>query len=437
MALGGGVFTTQNKILAGSYINFVSVERAGSNLGERGIVALPISLNWGADDIVFKVTDRQFLTKCEEIFGYDISSDEMQNLREVFKYAKTVYFYRLNGSDGVKADCTYATALYSGTRGNDIKIVIKKNVDDTSKYDVKTFVDTLEVDTQTVASATDLKDNKFVKFKTSASLVETAGTPLENGTNGTVAGAQWTKALDALEAYFFNVLICNSTETTIKAMCVAYTKRMRENVGAKFQLVVHKYNTADYEGVISVENNLVGESSASAKLVYWVGGVEADCAVNKSVTNRVYDGELDVDVEYTQTDLEDCMLEGKFVLHQVGDDVRVLEDINSLTTFTNTKGEDFKYNQTIRVIDQIANDIAKLFNTNYIGIIPNDNAGRISLWNDIVKHHQELQRLRAIEGFEPKDITVDQGDSKKAVVVNDHITVVNAMAQLYMTVVVA
>ena len=72
----------------------------------------------------------------------------------------------------------------------------------------------------------------------------------------------------------------------------------------------------------------------------------------------------------------------------------------------------------------------------YLGSVPNDNAGRISLWNDIVKHHQELEAIRAIEGFDPDQVTVAQGDTKKAVVVQDAVSPVSAMAQLYMTIVV-
>jgi hypothetical protein len=117
--------------------------------------------------------------------------------------------------------------------------------------------------------------------------------------------------------------------------------------------------------------------------------------------------------------------------------VRVLEDINSMVTTSDTTGSIFKDNQTIRVTDQIANDIAVLFNTKYLGAIPNNNAGRISLWNDIVKHHEELQDIGAIENFEEADITVVQGDEKKSVIVTDAVEVVNAMSKLYMTVTVA
>ena len=87
----------------------------------------------------------------------------------------------------------------------------------------------------------------------------------------------------------------------------------------------------------------------------------------------------------------------------------------------------------MRVVDQIGNDIATLFNTKYLGKIPNNNSGRISLWNDIVKHHQELQTMGAIENFDPENVVVMQGDTKKSVVVSDAVTPVNAMEQLYMT----
>ncbi len=121
----------------------------------------------------------------------------------------------------------------------------------------------------------------------------------------------------------------------------------------------------------------------------------------------------------------------------VGTDVRILEDINTMITTSDTQGDIFKDNQTIRVIDQIGNDIAVLFNTKYLGVVPNDAAGRISLWSDIVAHHREMERIRAIENFSDSDVSVDQGETKKSVVVTDLITVVNTMGKLYMVVSVA
>lgn len=122
------------------------------------------------------------------------------------------------------------------------------------------------------------------------------------------------------------------------------------------------------------------------------------------------------------------------MFHRVDEAVRVLTDINSFISITDEKSSDFSSNQTIRVLDQIANDIAVLFGKKYLGKVPNDAAGRISLWNDIVKHHTELQDIRAIENFSGENVTVEKGDTKKSVVVTDYVTPVNAMEQLYMTV---
>ena len=151
----------------------------------------------------------------------------------------------------------------------------------------------------------------------------------------------------------------------------------------------------------------------------------------------MYDGEFTIDVNFTQSQLEEALGSGKFVFHRVDSDVRVLDDINTLTTFTEKKGKDFARNQVIRVLDQIGNDIAALFNSKYIGEIPNDAAGRVSFWNDVVNHHTILQKMRAIENFDSENVKVEKGESKTAIVVTDSITPVNAMTQLYMRVIVS
>jgi hypothetical protein len=73
---------------------------------------------------------------------------------------------------------------------------------------------------------------------------------------------------------------------------------MRDEIGVKFQCVIHKYTTADYEGVVSVENN------TGTEMVYWVGGALAGCAINKSLTNRKYNGEYTVNVTIHRLNLK-------------------------------------------------------------------------------------------------------------------------------------
>ena len=284
MALGGGIFTTQNKVLPGSYINFVSASRASANLSDRGIATMPLELDWGTDNAVFEVTPADFQKNSLAIFGYPFTHDKLKGLREVMDKVRTLYAYKLT-SAGAKAANTYATAKCCGVRGNDLKVVIGANVDAPEKFDVSLYLGTTLVDTQTgVAKAADLVDNDYVIWKDSASLAETAGTALSGGTNGTVDGTAHQKYLDKIEPYTYNTMGVVTTDETTKSLYAAFVKRMREDVGAKFQCVLHN-KAADYEGVINVKNRVLDEGASEASLVYWVTGAEAACAINKSLLN--------------------------------------------------------------------------------------------------------------------------------------------------------
>ena len=338
--LGGGVFVTQNKVLPGSYINFVNASSAGSTVSDRGVVAIALPLN-KAPGTVIEITVDDFNKNCSTILGVERDSTTALPLREIFRHATKVYVYDL-GTDGDHDAC-----------------------------------------------------------------------------------------LTAFEAYDFNVLCVYGQGGDDAENAIDQVKTWRDTMGKKCQAVVQYYDgmTYDHEGIIAVDE-------ANSNLVPWVAGAEAGCALNKSCTNMLYDGELTVTTNKTQAQLEACITSGKIAFHLVYGEVRLLEDINSLVTTTADKGEDFKSNQTIRVVDQIANDIAKLFNTKYLGRIPNNETGRASLWGEIVKHHRQLEEIGCIEYFDSSLLTVAQGNTKKAIVVHDCVTVVNAMTQLYMTVVI-
>ena len=436
MALGGGTFLVQNKILPGAYINFISVPYASATLSDRGYATIALPMSWGPEGKMFTVELADFIKSSQKVFGYAYTAPELQPMREIFKTAKTVHFYRLN-LDGKKATNEFATAKYPGIRGNDVRVVIEANeeyTDEAPLFDVSTYLGIVPVDRQEKISAiTDLEDNDFVVWNDKGTLTLTATMPLSGGEDGAVEDAAHQFYLDQAEGYTFNAMGCMSTDPIIKALYSAFCERMRDDVGKKFQVVVSNH-LADYEGVVSVKNGLEGVKGETAALIPWVTGVVAGTAVNKSATNMTYDGEYSIDTEYSQTELENGIKEGSFMFHMVDEKVNVLTDINSFISITDEKSPDFSSNQTIRVLDQIANDIAVLFGKKYIGKVPNDKPGRISLWNDIVKHHQQLESIRAIENFNPDDLTVEKGDTKKSVVVTDYVCPINAMEQLYMTV---
>jgi hypothetical protein len=343
--LGGGVFVTQNKILPGAYINFVSAASTTSALGERGTVAIALPLKKAAGTVI-ELTNLDFVANSETLLGVKYTDASVAAIRELFRHARKVLVYDL-------------------------------------------------------------------------------------GDSGTVA-----QAVAALEPYEFNVLCAYTDAAEDITAYITAVKAWRDEQGKKCQVVVYNQTKADHEGVINVVSTVSDDGAPDYALVAWVAGAEAGCALNTSCTNMNYDGEYHIVTDKTQAQLEACIENGEIAFHLVYGEVRMLEDVNSLTTTTADKGEDFKYNQTIRIVDQIATDIAKLFNTKYLGKIPNNKSGRVSLWADIVAHHKELESIQAIENFDSSLLTVEQGATKKSIVVNDCVTVINAMAQLYMTVVV-
>lgn len=439
MALGGGTWLVQNKVLPGSYINFSSVAKASATLSDRGYAAAPFVLSWGPENEVFAVTSGEFQKNSKAIFGYSYDHPKMLALREIFLHATTVYCYRL-GLGAKKAACALATAKYPGVRGNDLSIVIAVNVDDPDAFDVGTYLDGIQVDLQTVTKAEDLTGNDYVDFKKDLTLEATAGAPLTGGEDmANITGDSHQAFLDKIEAYAFNAMCCPAADPIIVKLYAAYCQRVRDEVGAKFQLIAWKPSTVDYEGVIGVWNSATHPSMDVEEhaVVYWATGAHAGVAVNKSLTNAKYDGELTLNTDYKQAELTAALKAGKFMFHNVNGLTRVLEDINTLLTLSDTKGEVFQSNQTMRVCDQIANDVAVLFNERYLGTVPNDASGRSALWGDITHYIKQLEDIRAVENFDPDTVSCEQGDKKKAVLVTvNGLNIINAMAQLYMSVII-
>ena len=439
MALGGGTWLVQNKVLPGSYINFSSVAKASATLSDRGYAAAPFVLSWGPENEVFAVTSGEFQKNSKAIFGYSYDHPKMLALREIFLHATTVYCYRL-GLGAKKAACALATAKYPGIRGNDLSIVIAVNVDDPDAFDVGTYLDGIQVDLQTVTTAEELTGNDYVDFKKDLTLEATAGAPLTGGEDvANITGDSHQAFLDKIEAYAFNAMCCPAADPIIVKLYAAYCQRVRDEVGAKFQLIAWKPSTVDYEGVIGVWNSATHSSMDVDEhaVVYWATGAHAGVAVNKSLTNAKYDGELTLDTDYKQAELTAALKAGKFMFHNVNGLTRVLEDINTLLTLSDTKGEVFQSNQTMRVCDQIANDVAVLFNERYLGTVPNDASGRSALWGDITHYIKQLEDIRAVENFDPDTVSCEQGDKKKAVLVTvNGLNIINAMAQLYMSVII-
>jgi len=437
--MAGGTWTVQNKVRPGVYINFKGEQRAAGALGERGIVSLPLALSWGPAKQVVAV---EAGANTFDVLGYPITAPQLLLVREALKRARTLLLYRLN--TGTKATATAGnltiTAKHGGVRGNDITIVIEQNIDDASKFDVKTLVDGREVDAQTVEDIDDLQANDWVTFSGSGSLSETAGTPLTGGADGTVQAQDYLDYLEAIEVHDFHTIGLTSTDSETKAVFVSFAKRLRDDEGKKIQVVMENNPIADYEGVISVKNGVVladGTTLTAAQAVAWVAGATAGAAPNQSLTYDSYDGAVDVAPKYTNSQIIAALQAGEFVFAAKDGRAIVEQDINTLHTFTPEKGKAFSKNRVVRVLDGLGNDYMRVFSQSFIGKVPNNDDGRNLFKSEIISITNQYQNIGAVQNFNPDtDLEVLPGFEGDSVVVNQWVQPTDSVEKIYMTVTV-
>lgn len=436
-----GTFTAMNKKRPGAYINFKSAAKASMGVGLRGIVTLPMSLGWTLEGDLIEVYATDITDgSCLKKLGYAGNAAELQPLREALKNAFTALVCRVN-KGGIKATATLgeltAVAKYSGSVGNRLSVIIKKNE---SKFDVITCLDNNVVDKQTVATATDLTANDYVTFTGEGALAENAGVTLTSGTDGTVTTEAYSEYFEKVKRKSWNTMaFINYTEdASTNDLAIAYIKQLRDS-GKKVQAVIKDGFSADNEGIISVSQGYrtSTEEVPVTSFIAYAAGLTAGAAINKSNTYSVVPGATEIINAKTDQEIEKGIDNGEFMLSYRQDGSVVVEtDINSFHSFSKYKSRDFSKNRVIRVLDEVNNTVQTTFENSYIGKVDNNEAGQTSFKADLVSYCMKLQEMNAIQDFTADDVVVSAGDEIDSVIVTIGIKAVDAMEKLYMTVTV-
>lgn len=444
---GGNFVAGVEKERAGLYVNFKVKAQGTVDLSERGVVTIPLSLNWGQSGAFLNISSEgDFLKK----LGYSYSASEVRAVREAFKCAKTVLVYRVNGliaQTAKNAVITWGTtvvgtakAKYAGTRGNDIKIIVADDVADVTKKNVETYVANVLVDTQKVETFEGLVANDWVTFSGTGIPELTSGATLATGANGTVTNEDYTNYLVATETQLFNTIAFPTTDETLKASFVSFIKRMRDEEGRKVQGVLASFTGADYEGIINVTNGV--ELSDGTKLdsygaVPWVAGASASAQINESNTYRVYQGAIDANPRLRHSEIVDAIKNGELVFFYDGKNTKVEQDINSLVTYTiGETNEQFSSNRVIRTLDAVNNDLMNQVSESYIGKVNNDPDGQALLKDAVNIYLQTLQDNHAIKNFDPEtDFVINTENSVgRSIHATIGVQPVESMEKFYLTV---
>ncbi|WP_194189654.1 phage tail sheath C-terminal domain-containing protein [Clostridium chrysemydis] len=436
--MAGGIYTSQNKVRPGAYINFKSVPKPTGKVGSRGVVTLPIQLGWGSSEEIIEILSEDISNGALiDKIGYYGHEAEIAPIREALKNSYKLLLFRLD-SNGQKATVTSdnlnIVAKYDGVIGNRISVVVKEA---NSKFEVITLIDTKVVDKQVVAKVEDLQSNKFVEFSGTGALQGTAGVSLVGGANGTVAQDAYSKYLGLVESKKFDTMGVFTNETTIKENVLNFIKDLRENKGKKVQVVINEFNGANYEGVISVDQGYkTVDTEIDVKgFVGYMAGLTAGAALNKSNTYHVIPNAVSIINPKNDEEITKGIIDGKLMLSYSNDEKVVIEtDINTFTGFSKDKSKDFSKNRVMRTLDNINNSVKSLFENTYLGKVDNSESGRTSFKSDIIVYLKELVKLGAIEEFENDEIVIQKGEEIDSVVVALGVKPIDAMEKLYMTV---
>lgn len=451
-----GTFTSQNKIRPGAYTVFRSATTSSLTTGTRGIVALPMYLTWGDDQNLIQVTAHEYTSgKTLKILGLNFNDPAAVVVREVFKNAATALICRLN-KNSVKAEATTTiglaevtiTAAHGGTLGNHIVVSCVQNTQ-LNVLELITTVSGVEVDRQVVTTLASYIPNGWFTLTYEAdgsqSFTAFAGVTLGTKTPGTdgdtPAATDYQAFLDKCTNAIWNVMAVPTKDATIPPLVTTYIKDLRDTMGKKVQAVVFNYNTADYEGIISVDQGYkIGDETVDAEnFVAYVAGITAGASVVDSNTYRVVEGATEIIGAKNTMEIENGLATGKLMLSQRQDRSVVIEkDINTLHTFNADKSYVFSKNRIIRCLDDIATQVTSLFENGYIGKVNNDESGRTLFKGTVIGYLNELQTQGAIQNFNSTtDVTVLAGNDIESVVCELAVQPVDSMEKLYMTVVVS
>ena len=310
-------------------------------------------------------------------------------------------------------------------------------------YDVSTVIDGSIVDEQSVTDLSQLAANDWVTFSgTGTTITEDAGKALSGGTDPTVSATDYSNFLTAIEPYQFDILVYDGTDTTVIQAIAQFVERISNNVGQKCQAVMAGETAANSnsEFVIAVNNGVKlddGTALTAQQATWWVGGAEAGASYYQSLTYAQYPNAVEANPKLTDTQAAEAIQAGYLCFIDTFGTVKVCTDINSLTTFTVDKGQEFSKNRVMRVLMQFCNDVYEYFSNYFIGKVDNNDAGRNLLKGWIVGYLNDMQANNGIQNFDAEDVSVEPGNSIDAVLVNVGIQPVDSIEKIYMAVTVS
>lgn len=194
-----------------------------------------------------------------------------------------------------------------------------------------------------------------------------------------------------LETLKFNYLCTNVAADSEQIATIV--KDMRDNKKLKVKAILYNIK-ADHEGIINFADDKKGIDYTSR-----VAGILATTPLDKSSTYFVLDDLNVQDVPMlSKSEMDKKVDNGELFIVNDGDKCKLSRAVNSLTTTSDIKTEDFKSIKIIDIMDKIDTDIRTTVTDNYIGA-GNSYDNKINLIVAIKKYLEDLNKQGIVGDF--------------------------------------
>lgn len=483
----------------GAYVNYVG-QKAEPALDANilGVVAIPFAHTWGPENTPVTLGSwSEFLTKFTQ-GGTDTTSVnadrkapaytdgyiavkqafEGENYNERFGAAQVIA-YRLVPSGAAKATLTLTatsgsalvlTAKYKGTYGNRLKVAVVTNAADSSQRDIVIYdnVTSAEVERYTttggnvVADFTVIRDaiNKSSNWLTAAlpgtvgtggfvSVAVSSAAALTGGTDGTVAQADYTAAMTALEPMRFSLFApANLTDQTTMNALVTWAAGLNAK-GKRFISVFggagsytassSTYNSVDTLATSNTRAAAINTNGNNdpnfinlgigvyldselgilntAQLAPRIAGILADRAEYQSMTFARLSGLTIENGAPTESQILSAIANGTVVVARDSNRTAPLRIEKSVTTYISTTNTDrpfaiYSVPKFLRTMHGVEMEITEWAEGNVIGRFPVNEATRNYVIAEMTKRLQAREQAGVIQsGW---TVTVDSNPSPTA-----------------------
>ena len=170
---------------------------------------------------------------------------------------------------------------------------------------------------------------------------------------------------------------------------VQYIKEQRSKYHKTFKAILPSV-APDYEGIINfaTDNIKVGAKTyTTAEFCCRIAGILAGLPLNRSTTYYTLpEVESITESETPDSDVDN----GKLILINDGTKIKIARGVNSLTTTTEDKGEDFKKIKILEAVDMIRDDIRTTFEDEFVGKVENSYDNKIVFIAAVNKYFKDL-----------------------------------------------